>query len=435
MDINFILIVNKSTCKAYTKEAMSYGDLIQTKLSFDKIYLVVSDATNELTVSLTNIWKGSPQLLSLSTWSEYEAAFTEDYLVHEHPIATPHVAADSDGTYVKYVPLAGPKTYVQKTPHLYSATHDSNISVGYGSADNNVRNDIYTARLAPDVIVTSNDDKINLSNCLPVTNGVFSYPIVLNDELFAMHSAKYMKEDRIMDREVSLIDFSELGNMSVHRFKDCGIERYGNNKTLKLTTPESMVGKTIMMVIAGRLIPTDHRYITNTNEIIIPVESIGYRNFLISNTVKSGDNFFNTYGYNVDDVNGYMDFIGSDNDYENFFVFIDNEDILFSETKINQRLGVQGYQFFKDSKGFLINGYDRSLMEYVKIKYDNSELLTTTDPAYFHKIINDNMNSLNRAIANTNIANTRCYKEQHRDIDTFKRGNDYPYYLLEIATV
>ena len=436
MNIKTAIIENKKCLRAYNTDMLSYTDFISKYDTNTKLYILVERRSVERVLSFNKLLKAHRSYARFSDWNDLEGVlnYTEFEFV-EVPLAVPMTRYTSDGSIIIPEDVSNGCNYKTITPRVSSSTEPSGIVAGYGDITNSLRDDKYSSWMCPDVVISKGNTKLDLSSSVPFCNGVACLPKMRNEDLYALGGSKYMKEDRDwVDRNVTVVDFSPLGDTTIIPFSECSIVNksvYPKNY-FEVSIPEDIMDKTTILVILGRMIYPHQLSRVNKNTFGVDLDLLGFKTYVVENKLKSGDNTFNTYDYTCDNIDDVVSTIGMSDDTDNFAIAIGG-DVKFCEYMNMFDLLTQGHNFRLYTDGFLINQHTRSLRTHVTNKYDRSKLLTMTPELKYYMVTQDNIENIHRGVSASTVQRMECPTEEHHDKDVFNSSLESKYSLITIS--
>ncbi len=417
---------------------MSYTEFVSNCEPTDKIYIAVEHDSVISILNFKKVLHGHPRYRELADWAALEAALDPNELVfYIEDTIIPSMAIDKVGANLIPVESGIYPTFKVTGPTIHSVSSDNGVRAGYGNHENSVRDDVYSSWMSPDVILTDETAKLHLNSIVPFCNGVACFPLVNNNEMFALGGCAFLKEDRKWTtRDVTLVDFSPLGDVQLVPFKDCTItgRTTGTKRAMQLKVPVDIKGKTVIMMLAGRMIYPHQLKLISDDTYYLDLDQMGFRNIVIDNKLKSGDNEFNTMNYYDDDMDGAVLSLGSDTDTTSFLVIIDNPDVVVSEYPAMHHLMAQGHLFRLFTSGFLTNKKTLSIAEYVRVDYDRAKLLSATTSLKYYTVVQDNPENNNQTVGGSIVYRMECPTERHHDGEVFKSSLDADFSLITISS-
>ncbi len=439
MEALYVVKHDRQRATAYTVRSFDYNKIYEPMDPGAKLYVCVKHDDVLYTLDWVRVAHDYPMLATAATWTDFNNDMdTTDLAVIHKNICVPTTVVDIDP--VSKVEVRTATEYFSRTgiqgPTIHSVLHETGINASYGTITNAVRDQPMMSWAAKDIILTKEDSDIDLDfdNSLVVCNGVAVASETHEGELYARGAAPLFKEKIEVDKDVVLVDFGKLGNMTQYRFADLTVQQT-IDKELRITTPtDTFKNQTVLLVIAGRMFyPWEFSLLSN--ELLeIDLKSIGLRYYLNDNGIKRSEGIFNTTTYMYDDIEDYLiSFMGSIDDNENFIITIDNPDIMFCAYHKIMDLRTQGHKFHHFTDGLLTNTMTRVIEEYVINEYEEGRLLTSTRARDYKVIKNNDVSRANKVISigRNNVEQITKDKRHGNDVvDLFKESINSSYTLV-----
>ena len=383
-------------------------------------------------------------------------------------------------------------TDITTTLNIYSVENNFGIDVGYGShLSPGTRNNIRLKWNLPDLIFTKAipGDVVNFNNTIPVVNGVVCYPYVYADTLFAFRGAQLTSKVADLNKNILLIDYSNLGSLTTIPLYKCEhICTTGLDETL--TVSDDIVQQEDSVKFQGSI--KEHTHATIKIEFYLPKDTEpGYPMVCIAGRMFEPSSYhvkLYTAGdrYRVEVVlnrklleiiiaanlqkfakyvkNTTMVKIALDTTLKNLFQDPDN----FTGTT-EEELAASKYQdrtvsfisllhseepmvhniiepirilypdkllFPADTGGLLINKKTREIVDYVKIPYESGNLVTFPPQSELRLLNRDNLYDLtanNIALRQHNAAYSDKYNSFSIEYDDVRSLDNYVLYDLTVA--
>jgi hypothetical protein len=381
--------INKSTVDTFNK---SYIDYNSFKLSLDvndQIICIFEDEEgNTYPVNFSKMMQEKSELTTATTWSQVEAFVTEEMaiLFHIVPVVSPTMAIRDGGVISVKTPF---NTEGNNQLNILSVNYTDGIIVDYGTVkDPSLRNLPNRRHALKDLIFRSSRiDAINLNNTIPVTGGIIHYPVVFNDELYAINAAAALKTASVGGVENVLIDFSPLGDIEIVKFSDC-TNLLGDRVTFKLPVNKTFENKTCFLVVAGRLIFPDEFLVIGDNTVSFVPEAFGLDSILISNNMIRGTKIRNTLNVKVN-VDDYIGTIGNVDNTECFIIILNTPKILINKIECTFAIHDRLLRFPTNAGGLLMNKVTREIVDYSRQKESDSTTIFIGNKMDFTQLIND----------------------------------------------
>ena len=244
----------------------------------------------------------------------------------------------------------------------------------------------------PDLVVSKINSKntTNFNNCICSVNGIISRPVVHNGELFIKDGARYMSSTTLMRHpSLLLMDFSELGDITIVPFKDCKYSYYKpkneevNTCDVKLFLPDGidLTNKTVFPVIAHSLFfPTDVT-ISSTSSVVLSPYKLPIRASLFKCMNHKDEYIKNTDIIKMNkSINDYISsdmFVYDKTDREieeadcegNFLIIVDNPHVFITKQHASQF--ASSTHTLLEANGVLFDQSTQSFIDYVKVDYDS----------------------------------------------------------------
>lgn len=419
MEILVILENNDNVITAYTPNKLSF-QTIKNNIRNDinkKYVLCVEHEFNRYQMDLNRMLNKIPGLLNSTDWNDFINRCPEDSSqYYPCPTVVPYLMWDINTEGRDYLKPTEFRINNVKSPLIHSCTHDFGITGHYGSIGTPIRDEYYLKWLLKDLILSHDDiqhPKVDFTNTVPIVNGVTCTPYFFNDELYILDAAKYFKSANGINKTITLLDFTPFGGIEIVRLKDCLITDVGNEyeKMIKLPSNKNMENKTPILVISGRMFFRNEIVQYSDTALLVDVKLLGLDWILLTNDWLSGKFVFNTLTVINKGVKDYLtNYIGTENDTDNFIILIDNPNVNIIKTPYIYNLYLQGIKFDNEAVGLLVNNITREIEEYTYIEYDNSKLATITWKKLFHFIKRTNPDHLDE-----NVGFVKTLKKWYKD--------------------
>ncbi len=376
--------------------------------------------------------------------------------------------------------------------NIYSVENNFGIEVGYGShLSPGIRNNKRLKWNLPDLVFTRAipGEVVNFNNTIPVVNGVVCYPYVYEDALFAYQGAKLASKVSDLNKNILLIDYSELGDLDIIPLYKCEhICTTGLDE--KITVNDSIVQQEDMVKFQGTIEEYVHSsikiefYLPEGTEVGYPMVCIGGRMFEPSMYHIKLYNDNNRYKVEIELDRKLLEIIVAANfqkfkrqlrnttmvrvilettiknlfqDPDNFTGSTEEEvaasrymdktvpfvAMLHSEERLIHNI-IEPIRILYPDKlmfpvgtgGLLINKKTREIVDYVKIPYDSGNLVTFPVQSELRLMDRDNLYDLttpNLAITRHNSSYTDKYNPFSTEYDDTRALKNYVLYDLTVA--
>ena len=383
MTILFINELSISDVRCFDKSVLTFAQLKQRTDPNKHLSITLTDTTGTIVANFSKLLKENPQLVACPTWTEVEAYLTraKATLYKEDVLIPPYMEKMVNSTLTVV-----PNTFRSTPPSLniLSAMH-SKVDVSYGSyLSPTSRNNPNTRHSLKDIVFSLRDKSIaNINSSIPVVNGKVCFPIVINNELYAINASKFIKSAKIGSIGTMLIDFSTLGTTEFIKFSDCTSVQ---SNVYSLPTGKSFANKSAVLVIDGRLFFRDEfsctEGIVNISNCVRFIDTLEY-----SNKVLEHSNIFATPNY-YKEVSTFD--ITKD---DNFIILIDTKKTTLAKTKPIMNINRTSIKFPKFSGGLLIRKATKEIIDYSRQEEDDSTVIFFSDREPFFKLATDNKDS------------------------------------------
>lgn len=363
MYLSSLIKVRKGTIESFSISSKTPKDVLEDHDLNTRWYLELLDkSTNKYTTIDLSIIFTETNLCKCSSWEEFASNLNDSIIIpytvtlpdqHSKNLIATHILNNLDFD-LSYCNMAIPE-------------------------DRNIRQ--FRWRM-PDLAITKikSTNTTNLKNCICSINGIISLPIFYNGELFIKNGARYMKTTTDLNHpSVVLMDFSELGDITIVPFKDCSTKHYSDvsrtidNCDIKFYLPSDIdvTSKTVFPVIAHSLFfPTDVT-ITSSNSVVISPYKLPIRTSLFKVYQQEEKYLNNTTSIKLStNIDNYINEEMFDSDYYgNFFIIVDNPKIFITKTHASNYAS-SVYSSTKHD-GILFNQSTQSFFDYVGVPYDS----------------------------------------------------------------
>lgn len=264
-----------------------------------------------------------------------------------------------------------------------------NMQISYTSIDTPDRRNIKEFKEnLPDLVITNNDKKendINFKNTIGSVNGYICYPYEFNNELFLKDGSKCLyscNQDRQPD--ITLLDFSLLGNIEIIKFSDCTHKfnnRYNEptaNIDIEISLPKKydLKNKSLFMVLANTLYYPDELHIINSNTIYLKQELTFVDSSIFLNHIAQRDFLIDTQivdpEYSVAD---YFKKVMMDKEHFGaFFILVDTPDVSISRATAQKDVLDRTFITRTESSGLFINKMTHKLTASYRHEYSDRQV-------------------------------------------------------------
>ena len=376
--------------------------------------------------------------------------------------------------------------------NIYSVENNFGIDVGYGSHRSpGIRNNSRLKWNLPDLVFSRAipGEVVKFSNTIPFVNGIACYPEVYEDVLFAYQGAQLASKVEDLNKNILLVDYSELGDLTIIKLSECehistvgldetstiqdtvvseedsvkfqGSIQVYDHSTIKISfyLPEGTASGYPMVCIGGRVFEpsTDHiRMYTDGTRYRVDIE---LDRQLLEMIVAANLQKFKKTLKNTTMVRVIVDatirnlfhdpdtFTGSTEEELAIQKYADKTvpfvAILHSEEPLVHNLiepkmilYPDKLTFYPSSGGLLINRYTREVVDYVKIPYDSNILVTFPVQPELRLMHRDNLYDLttpNLGIRQHNTSYTDKYNPFSMEYTDVRRLSAYLLYDLTVA--
>ena len=342
-----------------------------------------------------------------------------------------------------------------------------------------------------DLVFTHTQRKhlVDFNNTIPVVNGVVCYPYVINDKLYAYQGAKLATKVSELNKNIVLIDFSPIGKINKVKLSDCELESVTGLTETTIKTPPSNFGDTgvkykdsikvfnstsisisfflpvgmmtgyPVVCMFGRMFDPSYDDITvvsslNKVKITIRLDRKQVETFVCANMQKFNKTLKNTSIVRAD-LNTYISNLFRDWDIPLGETAADRAADLYTDKTVGFVCMVQSnvplvhniiepiqvlypdkLQFPVGAGGLLVNKFTREIIDYVRIPYDNSTLVTFPPQVPLRITNNDNVTALTSARIGMRNHN-RVHRDNHNTFamlcSDVRRLDAYVLYDLAVA--
>jgi len=329
----------------------------------------------------------------LNTWDDICATLSIPCILRYHtlPIVPTYLYTRRRNGDIAIVPCPV-STAANTSPNIISISHSSDFITGYASRKkpNDRNNNILRHQMTDVVISHAHDNKevLDFNNCIPVINGKVHFPIVFDDELWAVDGTAVLASQTEGGSANILLDFSPMGGVSCVRLADCTLT--SNNDRYELVLPDeySLANKTYILVLAGRIFLdyettklTDHRFSFNVKKFNL--DNILLSNIALQQTFIRGTTIAKTY------ARDYMEHVCDVDNYENFVIIVDNPKIKWHYMRPLQQLSETKLKFPPTAGGVLLRRCTREVIDYTRQVEQFATIVSFSPPVKLNKVAVD----------------------------------------------
>lgn len=339
---------------------------------------------------------------------------------------------------------------------IISAENEFLIKVDFGSHRHPyLRNTDLPISEFPDIVVTKTGNSITLENSIIIADGVVCYCEEWNNRLYAHNANLALRNTKTYNKNILLVDFTPIGNTTKVKLSDCidtqitsnvienlhatPIKQFeyseyqqmvvetenihvatsaGTNYNIAFTVPNYNKNCVPVLVVAGRMFfPTDGLKIHNVDggkRVSFDINRYALAHMVIYNLLRFNkmkkntsiieyslqsflDNLF--VDKNVTSFTGTPEEINEQRFSEGLIPFIilveTDKKLTVSRTPIWTVLKPDKLKFVPNAGGLLWNKKTREIVDYVKLPYNSSTIITTLERSNLKMLFNDNFNNLN----------------------------------------
>ena len=350
------------------------------------------------------------------------------------------------------------------------------------------------------VTATTPKPAVDFNNTIPVVNGIVCYPKVIGNRLYAYQGSKIVSKIKDHNKNIVLVDFSPLGTLSTIKLSDCElikiqgaathmsdpsdqglIDDTGRFKkeyvdtankynapidvpddtliTMSFYLPEGVYEGYPIVCIFGRMFDasTDNVLISGNRtrmKITIHIDRRRLETIISANLQKFGKYIKNTTMTRIDMKtqieNLFRDWDALQGDtvaekagdfYQDKMVgFVcmlrSKEPLVHNVIRPIQTLPPDKLQFPAGAGGLLMNMYTREIVDYIRVPFENSTLVTFPHQDHLRMIDDDNPNALIKPQVAISAHNP-AYVDKHNKFDLeysdIRRLDNYVLYDLTVA--
>lgn len=339
MEIKCIICENKNL-KAFDTTTKSFSDFKLNLYTKDTYYIIAEHNGIMYSANLNRILNKIGSMCN--TWEEFTSILTVNLLLDYKklsPVCRFMYTKINDKMESTAMPVEIIKGTVYRNKvsvKTYSFDSETSIVADFGDLDHpKTRNLSNYKFMLKDIIFRNEGDVVlDFDNTIPIINGVCTFPVVYQNELYARKSTELLQSSD--NKNITLIDFSPIGSIEKIRLSECTRKTPTNSKRIEIVLPEGKTteGKTVILVLGGRLF--------YPNDITVPSKrNISYvvgnrlNDIIISNRIYRKD-YDNTSTMTTSLLNYYINnTVWSNTDYNNFVILIDNPDVKVSYFSID----------------------------------------------------------------------------------------------------
>lgn len=480
----------------YDKSAITLEDVLASQILQQIVLAVEDDEQNLRYVDLTKLYAEQPvgangvcnwvtlegylSRLSVTTLDRYNVAVLVPRRMFK--------IIDGVKTLVP-TPFA---SHIQAELNIYSVENNFGIDVAYGShRAPGTRNNKKIKWNLPDLVFSliGPEESVNFANTIPYVHGVACYPEVYKGELFAYQGAQLASKIEDLNKNIVLVDYSQLGNLNVIPLYNCEpIEITGlqetethsdkeiefedtvkfqgtmtdfTNDTVRITflLPEGTEQGYPLVCIGGRVFEPSTHHVAMYHEgsrlkCIIELDRHLLEIILAANlekfrrTIKNTSevrvvvdatirNLFNnpdTYTGTTEEELAMQRY--ADKTVAFIAVLHSKEPLVHDIIEPTMVLYPDKLKFPLNSGGLLINKYTREVIDYVKIPYDTGILVTFPVQEELRLMQRDNFYDLaapTLAIRQHNTSYTDKYNPFSQEYVDVRRLDAHVLYDLTVA--
>lgn len=296
-------------------------------------------------------------------------------------------------------------------PMIVSSSHTTKITESYGSVSNpGLRNIKFLRHRLRELIFTHKSlvtPEINFNNTIPVVSGKIHYPVVYENELYAMNGSRSLGQ--VPEGGISnvLIDFTKIGDIELVRFPDCTAESRGVTTTITIPEGKSFTNKSVLFVVGGRFVMSNEFHILNDRSFAFNPWAIPLKNIILSNMAIWGEKLDGTTMYNDTDPSGTFEVeMMEPSNYDNFIIIINNPSVEFYMLKSDMTLRPNVLRFPLNSGGVLMKNMTREIVDYSRELESNQTIAYLAPTKPLNRLTNevsDNMHNI--AYQTSNVPN------------------------------
>lgn len=406
-----ILCLSKRTPRDLTCFDLTYMTFEDLKLSSDinvKYDVIVVDETEETVFisNLSHILLETPTIMAAADWTALEALLTEPLLVNYKTRSyIPRQRFTIDSGKLKLIAnttealgldidLSIYHMEDMVTPIIVSSSHNQKLIESYGTRnDPSSRNIEFLKHRLTDLIFTHTvvaDKAVNFDNTIPIITGKVHYPIVFEDELYAVDGAKALRHIPEGGMASVLVDFSPIGDVELVRIPDCEKIAHPDRTIFRMPEGKSFVGKSILFIIGGRFVMSNEFQRLDERTFVFDPYAIPLKNIVLSNMSILGEQLPNTIIFNDTDPEGtFVTEMQLDSNYENFIVLIDNPTVEFYMVKSEMTVRPGVLRFPPDVGGVLLKNMTREIVDYSRELEIESTIVYMTPSQRLNRLVNE----------------------------------------------
>jgi len=387
MELKYVIIINPGDVRCYSPSYMTYLQTLEAIKIQTKIILIIEHASILKSFNLSSALVAT-KICQANSWTALMGTYITEQLlefyVTEIPKLLHYQEEVGDTNTVKILPLDLPTN--KKLVRHYSCDDALDIQLGYVSFKNDpsLRNKNSFKWNLGDIVFTkldTHDSSVNFDNCIPIVNGVARWPTVYENELYAIDSTALLASAGNRNSNVSLIDFTPVGDIETIKFTECAVSVVEEN-LIQVALPDgvSLQNKTPILVIEGRLFFAHElhqvsKFMLSIDLARLPLQAAAVRNDFLMEKFSSI--------IPVVDIANIKERLLSTAVGQNasaFIIIVDNPSIDVLYTRPLYKSTVNSFFFPKNSHGILTSTITRDIIDFVNIPYEDNDLLTMSLP-------------------------------------------------------
>ena len=269
MKILGIIHIRDGCAKLYSCDALTVNEVNTSFITTGPVYLYLKGDDFTCAVDYCKMFNAVQGINVCSDWEalvdildnlESNGYDLSNYVNNNIPVPSYMIIDDRvrDLSFIKH----GLSLIGDHQLNIIAANVDTFITIGHGSVTKPNYNDRYHFRRStPDATFScKKGNYINFNNTIPVCNGYFCYPHVVNSVLYGEEGARLCRN--LTDRNAGhiLIDFTPAGSIECVKLKECS----GTISKFNLPSGYTMSGKSVLLVLDGRLfLPHEFRRLSS----------------------------------------------------------------------------------------------------------------------------------------------------------------------------
>lgn len=410
MNIFCIIQVALGVTTCYDTSVKSLSELKSAITNDLKLAIVISNEDGSLTVAdLLKILTYESATTNITTWSQLADVLTVQILnKYLTIVAIPRYIT----TMVNNLPVTRVnQIYTTQTgsPIYHSCDNMQGVTVGYSSFTNQAWYNFKVLRHKQQDLVfsQSSEPKLNFANTMPIVNGIVHYPQVADNKLWVINGVEAVKQTFSSNKNIILTDFSPIGNLDFIKFSACSqrTSSYHHDQIVKLPAGKSLTGKYLMVVLAGRIFFDYELVKISDRSFRLNIDRKLIGNILLTNKLLKAEYIPSTNQATLDNVDSFLSTgLWQANNNTSFIVLLDNPSLIINQIKPLFRFTPDKLKFPRYSFGWLIRSMTREIVDYTKIDYIDSSVVTFAPPCQNKILWTQNSDNLDKQ---THISNTR----------------------------